>query len=287
MNKVGIFYAYWVHDWTTDFVPLISKAKKLGFDVLEVNAGTVASMDKPALDRLRKAASDEGINLTFCVGFPPDHDLASPDEKARRNGIEYLKKIAENIHYAGGNTVGGIIYSCWPTTLPDGEKDKRPFLERSVKSMREAVKAAEDNDVYFCMEVVNRFEQYLLNTSEEASQYIDMVGSDHAKIMLDTFHMNIEEDTFRGAILTAGKKLGHFHVGEPNRKLPGTGRIPWKEVASALKEVDYQGVVTMEPFLMMGGEVGRDIKVFRNLNIGMDMDAEAARSAKFMKDLLK
>jgi D-psicose/D-tagatose/L-ribulose 3-epimerase len=153
--------------------------------------------------------------------------------------------------------------------------------------MREAIKVAENNDVTFNMEVVNRFEQFIVNTCEEALAYVESVGSPNAKVMLDTFHMNIEEDFMGEAILTAGDKLGHFHIGENNRMPPGYGHIPWTEIGAALRKIDYQGYVVMEPFLMPGGEVGRDIKVFRDLSVGLDLDEEARKALQFMRGVLK
>ena len=104
--------------------------------------------------------------------------------------------------------------------------------------------------MYFYVEVVNRFEQYLLNTCEEALDYCGRVGSSHCQILLDTFHMNIEEDSIFDAIVNAGNQLGHLHIGETNRRAPGRGRIPWDEVAGALKKIDYTGSIVMEPFLI-------------------------------------
>ena len=153
--------------------------------------------------------------------------------------------------------------------------------------MKEAIKSAEDNDVFFNVEVVNRFEQFLLNTVDEAISYVEAVGSPNAKILLDTFHMNIEEDFVGEAILKAGDKLGHLHIGENNRMPPGYGHIPWTEVGSALRQIDYQGYVVMEPFLMPGGQVGSDIKVFRDLSVGLDLDDEARKALLFMRGVLK
>ena len=154
--------------------------------------------------------------------------------------------------------------------------------------MKEAVKAAEDNRVIFNVEVVNRFEQFLLNTCDEALAYVQAVGSPNLKILLDTFHMNIEEDSIGNAITKAGTYLGHVHLGENNRTPPGCGRghIPWDELASALKTIHYQGALVMEPFLIPGGEVGRDIKVFRDLSVGYDMDEEARKACLFVRKKL-
>ncbi|NLX09140.1 MAG: sugar phosphate isomerase/epimerase [Chloroflexi bacterium] len=287
MNRIGIYYAYWTHDWDADFHPFIDKVADIGFDVLEVNGGTIGNMTPEERRAFKQHADDRNIGLSYCIGLPHPYDLASADKSVRDNGIAFLQKMARAIGEIGGGNLGGIIYSSWPTTLPAGESDKRPYWERSVASMREAIKAAEDNNVYFNMEVVNRFEQYLLNTCAEAVRYVQDVGSPNAKVMLDTFHINIEEDFFSSAILAAGEHLGHFHIGENNRMPPGYGHIPWTEVGAALRQIGYRGDVVMEPFLMPGGEVGRDIKVFRDLSVGLDLDTEAAKALQFTRGFLK
>jgi len=287
MNKVGIYYAYWTHNWDADFVPFVSKVAGLGFDILEVNSGTVTRMANGQRDRLKKAAQDANIALTFCIGLPAQYDIASEDANVRRTGVDFLKRQAEMLAYMGAKKVSGILYGSWPGSLPEGVTDRRPYLERSIESMKEVMKTAAACDVFFNIEVVNRFEQYLMNTCEEALDYVNRVGSSHCKILLDTFHMNIEEDSIYNAIVTAGDKLGHFHIGETNRRAPGRGRIPWNEIAQALKEINYGGAVVMEPFLMPGGEVGRDIRVYRDLSVGVDLDAEAKRALDFMRGVLE
>ncbi|MGB9623483.1 MAG: sugar phosphate isomerase/epimerase family protein [Phycisphaerae bacterium] len=287
MNKVGIYYAYWTRDWDADFVPFVSKVAGLGFDILEVNSGTVTNLPNAERDRLRAAAAKHGIELTFCIGLPPAYDVAAEDAAVRRRGIDFLKRQAEMLKYMGAKELGGIIYGCWPGKLPAGVTDRRPFVDRSVESMKEVVKVVEDCGVLFYVEVVNRFEQYMMNTAAEAVEYVRRVGSPNLKILLDSFHMNIEEDSFHDAIRTAGELLGHFHIGETNRRAPGRGRIPWDEIAAALKEIGYTGSIVMEPFLQPGGEVGRDISVFRNLAEGIDLDAEAKRALEFIRDRMR
>ncbi|HEY54049.1 MAG TPA: sugar phosphate isomerase/epimerase, partial [Caldilineae bacterium] len=88
------------------------------------------------------------------------------------------------------------------------------------------------------------------------------------------------------AILKAGDRLGHLHIGENNRMPPGYGHIPWTEIGAALRQIDYQGFVVMEPFLMPGGQVGSDIKVFRDLSVGLDLDEEARKALQFTRRVL-
>lgn len=136
------------------------------------------------------------------------------------------------------------------------------------------------------MEVLNRFENHVLNTAKEGAAFVRQVRqleprANNVKVMLDTFHMNIEEQSFGDAIRAAGSLLGHFHTGECNRMVPGQGRIPWREIHDALKDVGYDGAVVMEPFVIPGGQVGRDIRIWRDVvedtsEAALDRDARDA-----------
>ena len=288
MNKIGILYAYWTRNWTVDFNPYVDKTADLGFDVLEVHAGVVTDMTPAERKKLKDHADKRKIDLCYCIGLSPEYDLASPDKSVQRNGIRYLQKMTRAVGEMGGKMVSGIVYSCWPTRLPEGETDKRPYLERSVACMKEAVKAAEDNHIQFNLEVVNRFEHYMLNTCDEALEYIHLVGSPNIKIHLDTFHMNIEEDSIGHAVEKAGEHLGHVHIGENNRTPPGSGNghIPWDELVLALKKINYKDYVVMEPFTVPGGEVGRDILIYRDLRVS-DPDQEVQNALQFIRNKLQ
>jgi D-psicose/D-tagatose/L-ribulose 3-epimerase len=211
-----------------------------------------------------------------------DMDLASEDPSVRNKGVAFLQDVSKAMKQLGGTIMAGVNYSSWPRKLMPGE-DKRVLTDRAIAGVKEAIKAAEDNDVLFCVEVVNRFEQFMMNTAEEGVAFAERVGSPNCKILLDTFHMNIEEDSFRESILHAGEWLGHFHLGECNRRPPGEGRLPWPEIFGALHEINYQGAVVMEPFLLPGGDVGRDISVFRDLLGDGDLDEKATGSVKFVR----
>ncbi|MBR5520288.1 MAG: sugar phosphate isomerase/epimerase, partial [Clostridia bacterium] len=164
--------------------------------------------------------------------------------------------------------------------------DKVGDRARSIANVRTVGKIARECGVEYCLEVLNRFEGYLLNTCDEAVDFVREVDEPAVKVMLDTFHMNIEEDSMIDAIHKAGNLLGHFHVGENNRKLPGQGTMPWAEIGKALRAVNYQKAVVMEPFVMPGGTVGSDIKVWRTLKDNPTqerLDADAAESVRYLR----
>ncbi|MBV9672680.1 MAG: sugar phosphate isomerase/epimerase [Verrucomicrobia bacterium] len=285
MNPVGIHFGYWTQQWNSEPMQFIDKAGHSGFDVLEVNAPKVTRMSETERNALKSAAENAGLALTYSIGMTADMDLVSEDAGIRKKGIGFLQEVARAMNQMGGTVMAGINYSSWPRKLMPGE-DKERLTDRAVEGVREAIKAAEDHNVLFCIEVVNRFEHFVMNTAAEGIAFAERVGSPNCKILLDTFHMNIEEESLRGSILEAGTWLGHFHIGEPNRRPPGRGRMPWAEIFGALHEINYQGAIVMEPFLVPGGEVGRDISVYRRLPGSDNLDEEATRSAAFVRSEL-
>lgn len=283
--KYGIYFAYWEKEWDTDQKKYIEKVKELGFDVLEISCAMLKNITTQELQDIRKTARDAGVTLTAGYGPGAKENLASEDPEIVKNAVAFYTDILKKLEILDIHTLGGGIYSYWPVdyTRP---VDKRGDWERSVENVRKVGKIAGECGVDYCLEVLNRFEGYLLNTCAECKQFVEEVGVDAVKIMLDTFHMNIEEDNMVEAILLAGNKLGHFHVGENNRRLPGKGGLPWYEIGMALRAIGYQKNVVMEPFVRSGGGVGSDIKIWRDLSNGASdrqLDKDAADSAAYLR----
>lgn len=285
--KVGIYYAYWEKEWRADYLRYIPKVKNLGFDVLEIACTPIPEMTRQEMADLRQCAKDNGIILTAGHGPSVDQNLASEDPATVRSAIDFYTDLLQRLDILDIRTIGGGIYSYWPV---DYSKpiDKAGDWARSVANVRKVGRIAADLGIKYCLEVLNRFEGYLLNTAAEGMQFIREVDLDSVYLMLDTFHMNIEEDSFGAAIRLAGSRLGHFHTGEANRKVPGSGRIPWREIADALIEIKYDGAMVMEPFVRSGGQVGSDIKIWRQITKDTSekqLDEDAAQAASFCREL--
>lgn len=284
--KFGIYYAYWEHEWGGNFIPYIEKVKRLGFDILEVACGNFHLEDGAFFDELRRASAANDITLTGGYGPRPEHNLASKDTAAVEKAFAFYADLFQKMERAGIGSLGGALYSYWPVNF-SGELDKRGDFERSVENIKRLADMAINHGITLNMEALNRFEGYLLNTAKEAVEYVKAVGKPNVKVMLDTFHMNIEEDSLTGAIEFAVNLLGHFHVGEANRKPPfEKGRMPWMEIGKTLKKINYTGDVVMEPFVLPGGQVGKDISIWRDISEGAtpaELDKAAADSVAFLR----
>ena len=283
--KYGIYFAYWEKEWDADYIKYMKKAKSLGFDILEISCAALAHASLHDLDQLKSAASEYDIELTAGYGPSPSENLGSPDPEIVKHGLTFYQDILQKLEYLNIHIPGGGIYSYWPVDYSK-PVDKEGDWLRSVENVRKVGYIAGECGVDYCLEVLNRFEGYLLNTAWEAKKFVREVDIPSVKIMLDTFHMNIEEDSIPQAIHTAGELLGHFHVGENNRRVPGKGSLPWHTIGCALRDIGYDKAVVMEPFVMNGGRIGQDIRLWRDLSQRGNeetLDQDAAGSLSFLR----
>jgi len=284
--KFGTYFAYWEQEWEADNIAYCKKVSEMGFEVLEVAAGGIVEMSDTELVKLKETAKECKLTLTACIGLPKEYNVASEEEAVRQNGVAFMKRIIVALDKADIRLLGGIIYAYWPVdySLPVNKEVAR---KQSIKSMKELAEYAAKHNVLLVLETVNRFEQFLINDAAEAVQYVKDIGSDNVKVMLDCFHMNIEEDNIGDALRKTGNYLGHFHIGECNRKVPGKGHMPWAEMGQALRDINYNGCVVMEPFVRMGGTVGKDIRVWRDLSgnaTDEQLDNDIKTSLEFIKN---
>lgn len=284
-NKLAIHYGGFVTSWNNDQISLISRVKSIGFDMLEFGAFYLRNLNDEQIRTFKYEAEKNGIALTLSLGLNPVQDIGSPNKDYRDEGLKVLKDVALAMTKCGISDCSGIIHGSWNGKI-DSYDEKKLYWKNSVASMKEASKVFSDLGVYFNIEVVNRFENFLINNCDEAMAYLDEVDSPNLGIHLDTFHMNIEEDSMVSAIFKAKGRLRYFHIGENNRKFPGLGSMPWKTIFETLKIIDYKNPIGMEPFVIPGGEVGSAVSLYREIMKINDYDIHLKDAVLFIRNLM-
>ena len=202
MFRFGVASLIWTEDFTVNDLPIIEKAKSLGFDVLDIN---IAHPERFPTTEVRNELKAVGIEPVTTIGMPQDSNIIHPDGKVRRQGIDTLKRLVDINMEIGSGIIAGVIYGSWGyiTGKPRTEEE----WKWSVESMREAAGYAKSQgDVILAVEPVNRFETHFINVAEDAVRYCREVGTGNMKILLDAFHMIREETSFSGAVETCGRE---------------------------------------------------------------------------------
>jgi D-psicose/D-tagatose/L-ribulose 3-epimerase len=260
MHKYGLEMLLWTGNFTKGDVKQISHAKDLGFDGVEI---LLNHPDQLPLDAIKQALKDNGMEINFAIVLDEDHNIISKDPEVRKNGLKFLKNCIDKAYeLSGGNCgIGGVNYAAWGYFTGTSRTEQE--WEWSVENLKEAAKYAKNKGITLCVEAVNRFETYFLNTAADSVQFCKDVGEPNVKVHLDAYHMIREEKNFYRAIVDTGEYLGYFHACENERGIPGTGLVPWEEVYRALKDIDYQGWITIESFTPDIEEVARLTAIWR------------------------
>lgn len=192
--------------------------------------------EKFDLDRLAKKAQGLDIEIVVTLGLPADADVSSEDKAVVKKGRALLSDAVKAVRDIGGIRLGGIPYSM------HGKYDSMPTQTgwmNSAEAIAATADVAKDCGVEIVLEVVNRFESNLLNTTAQGLKFIEDTGRDDVFLHLDTFHMNIEEADPAGAIRLAGDKCTYFHFNENYRGYLGTGTIDFPSIFSALVDAGF------------------------------------------------
>lgn len=280
-NKLGIYYGFLANSDDVDWADSLNRTKAAGLDILEMSASKLAAEPETKRKDLGMMARDLGIGLTYATGLPMDGDVSSDDPAVRAKGVKILTNQVKLIHQMGGLSLGGILTGVGKH-FPEGiEYNRRKAVDNAIMALSEVAKAAEDYNVKIGVEVVNRFESPLLNTAEEALRVAETIDSPALGLLLDSFHMNIEEADLGAAIRKAGKHLVHFHACENDRSLPGHAHVNWDEIFAALHDIDYKGAIVMEALAGPYGTVAGRLNIWRRL--AQDADKELKETVVFLK----
>jgi sugar phosphate isomerase/epimerase len=224
-------------------IPTAAKAAaELGFEGIEINMKGPEELSAAVLGRL---LSRHGLELTAVASgriyLDERATLSEPDEGARMRVVSRVKRLMDFAGEFGAPVIIGLLRGERPA---DGDTDKAVSL--FVRSMQELADHGVSLGINVILEAINRYETVLFNTAEQTVEVVERIDRANVNILLDVFHMNIEEASMGDAIRATGRLLGHFHIVDSNRRAPGMGHVAYGEIAAALREIDYNGWLSGE-----------------------------------------
>ena len=200
-------------------------------------------------------------------------------------GCVYVRNLIDLAEKIGATNVVGPMYSAVGRTQSQTSSERETDLALLVEHYGELSDYAAEHGAVLCLEPLNRFETSLFNLTAQMIEFIDRVNHPACQMMLDTFHMNIEEKSVGDAIRAAGPRLRHVHACECDRGAPGSGGVHWSDVAKALDDIDYQGALVIESFTSQVKSIARAAAIWRPLAVSQD--ALAQDGVTFLRQLME
>jgi D-psicose/D-tagatose/L-ribulose 3-epimerase len=250
----------------------------MGFDWLEVPLEGLDDLDPIIGAELLKAYD---LEVSVCAAIGPDRDLIHPDASIRENGMNYLRACVDAAETLGATNLVGPLYSAVGRTWQATPEERARDIDLLVSQLKSLSEYAGSHGVTLCVEPLNRFETSFINLATQAIEVVDRVDHPACQIMLDTFHMNIEEKSLGDAIRAVGPRLRQLHACENDRGAPGSGNVDWAGVAQGLKDINYDGPVVIESFTAKVKSISRAAAIWRAL--APTQDALAQDGLKFLK----
>jgi len=263
----GVSTWLWTSPFHTETISLFPKIKEMGFDFVEI---PIEDPDIIDAEKVKAALDQYGLSAVACGAFGPERDLTHQDPRVHQTCFDYIEKCFALGKIWGAEFLAGPMYSAvGKTRLLPAEERKREW-DLAVTNLREVCDLAAKWDMDIALEPLNRFESDLVNTAEDVVRMIEDINHPSAKILLDGFHMTIEERDLEQAIRLAGDKLIHVQVSENHRGTPGTGQTNWTAMKNGLKAIGYNGPISIESFTTEVQELAGAVCIWKPLAPSQD-----------------
>ena len=258
--KIGMCMFLWTTHIGPQHEPLLRDIKATGFDGVEIPVFEGAPSDFAEIGKL---LDEIGLERTaVSANGDPAQNLISESAAARVAGLDHMKWVLDCTAALGADRVSGPLHSTLGHFSGAGPTDVE--IDRSVACQREISAHAATHGVTVCLEALNRFECYLLNTMDALAAHIRLIDHPNIRAMYDTFHANIEEADPIAALVRNKDVVGHIHISENDRGVPGRGHVPWEDTYAAIKKIGYDGWLTIESFGRGLPDLAAATKVWRD-----------------------
>jgi D-psicose/D-tagatose/L-ribulose 3-epimerase len=274
--KFGVNTFIWSAQFDRTNLPLLPMIRENGFDGVEVPLFRPADF---AAGDIRRGLDANGLECTICCVLVDGLSLISGDAAVRAKTQAHLKDVIGAAAEVEAKIVAGPIY-CPVGYLPGRRRtaDEWSWAVDGYLSIADTLAA---NNVTLAIEPLNRFETYFLNTAQDAAALCDQVNHPNVGVLFDTFHANIEEKSIADGYRTVGRHLKHVHTCENDRGIPGSGHVEWPSVFQALRDVKYDGWLTIESFGFALGDLSSAAAIWRDIE--RTPESIAFEGIKFLK----
>jgi D-psicose/D-tagatose/L-ribulose 3-epimerase len=274
--KIGMNMLLWTNHVTEEHYPIIDTLRETGYDGIELYMG---DGDLTHYKKLGGHLSELGLGVTVVTGLAPHENISSDDPKLSQAGLDRLKWAIDNAQALKADIICGPLHS--PFAFFSRQPPTQDERKRSADMLRKAAEYAAEANIMLCPEALNRFECYLYNTMADLKTLVEAVDHPNLGAMYDTHHSNIEEKSQSGAIKTIAPYLNHVHISENDRGTPGSGQVVWSQVFSTIKEIGYDGWLTIEAFSTIIPEFANAINVWRDYSPSKEI---YTKGLQFIKD---
>ena len=230
-----------MHNWmrAEPIEVTIARLGKSGYDAIEISG----EPERYDTKHVRGLLKEHGLKCWGSVTLMlAERDLLAKDEKQRADSVKYVKDTITMVKELEGHEIT-IVPSTVGKVKPQGAPDEE--WKWAVESLKQCYEHGQKEGIKLALEPLNRFETYFLNRHDQALLLAEEVGPD-CGICLDVFHLNIEEVNMYDAIRKSKARLADFHVADNNRMPCGHGACDWAKIIGTLKEVGYDGALTVE-----------------------------------------
>ncbi len=258
--KFGVNMLIWTANFTREHLPLLPEIKRHGFDGIEVPM--FSPREFYATD-IRKGVAENGLECTACSVIPGGLSVGSDDGSVRRKTLTYIEDCVKLSADAGARILAGPLYT--PVGYLPGRRRTSDEWKTAIESYQSLGPMLERHGVTLALEPLNRFETYFLNTAADAAALCSQINHPNVGILFDTFHANIEEKNIGEGYRTIGRHLKHVHTCENDRGIPGSGHVEWNDVFTALRDMRYDGWLTIESFGFAMGEISAAAAIWRDI----------------------
>ena len=242
-NKIGMNLLLWGTEINASLFPVLEQIKAAGYDGVEV---PIFDTNPKHWESWRKKLDELELDRVAVTINGPDHHQISADPAMRHKTLKRNKQALECAQVLGSSLLTGPYHSALGVFT--GSKSTEEENNWAAENLFDLAEHAKSMNITLGLEYLNRFESYLVSCADELIALVDRINHPNCKLMFDSFHANIEETKLGDAIRRMGNRLVHVQLSENHRGTLGAGHVDFKNILTALDDINYKGMVSIEAF---------------------------------------